>query len=136
MPAHIYIRTGRYHTAAVTNENAIKVDEEFFAKNKEGGVYPIMYYSHNIHFLCYSQMMEGRSRDALASLRKLNSLVTVAAVREMPMAEYMLPTPRLVEARFGEWGAIRQEPCRPATCRTRAACGTTRADSHSRRWES
>jgi hypothetical protein len=61
-----------------------------------------MYNSHNIHFLCYSQMMEGRSRDALASARKLNSLVTVAAVREMPMSEYMLPTPLLVEARFGE----------------------------------
>jgi tetratricopeptide (TPR) repeat protein len=114
MPAHIYIRTGRYHAAAVTNENAIKVDEEFFAKNKEGGVYPIMYYSHNIHFLCYSQMMEGRSRDALASARKLNSLVTVAAVREMPMAEYMLPTPLLVEARFGEWGVIMQEPAPPS----------------------
>jgi hypothetical protein len=86
MPANIYIRTGRYHTAAVTNENAIKVDEEFFDKNKEGGAYPIMYYSHNIHFLCYSQMMEGRSRDALASARKLNSRVTVATVREMLMA--------------------------------------------------
>jgi len=114
MPAHIYIRTGRYHTAAVTNENAIKVDEAFFARNKEDGVYPIMYYSHNIHFLCYSQMMEGRSRDALASARKLNSLVTVAAVREMPMAEYMLPTPLLVEARFGEWSAIIQEPAPPS----------------------
>jgi tetratricopeptide (TPR) repeat protein len=114
MPAHIYIRTGRYHTAAVTNENAIKVDEEFFAKNIEGGVYPIMYYSHNIHFLCYSEMMEGRSRDALASARKLNSVVTVAAVREMPMAEYMLPTPLLVEARFGEWNVITQEPAPPS----------------------
>jgi tetratricopeptide (TPR) repeat protein len=114
MPAHTYIRTGRYHAATVTNENAIKVDEEFFAKSEEGGVYPIMYYSHNIHFLCYAQMMEGRSHDALASARKLNSRVTVAAVREMPMAEYLLPTPLLVEARFGEWDAIMQEPAPPS----------------------
>jgi tetratricopeptide (TPR) repeat protein len=98
----------------VTNENAIKVDDEFFAKNKESGIYPIMYYSHNIHFLCYSQMMEGRSRDALASAHKLDSLVTVAAVREMPMAEYLLPMPLLVEARFGEWDLSIQEPAPPS----------------------
>jgi tetratricopeptide (TPR) repeat protein len=113
MPAHIYIRTGRYHASAAANERAIKADEEFFAQSKEGGVYPIMYYSHNIHFLCYSQMMEGRGRAALASARKLDSRVTVAAVREMPMAEYLLPTPLLVEARFGEWDAIMREPAPP-----------------------
>ncbi len=31
MPAHIYIRTGRYADAVATNERAIKVDEAYFA---------------------------------------------------------------------------------------------------------
>jgi hypothetical protein len=53
-------------------------------------------------------MMEGRSRDALASARKLNSHVTVAAVHEMPMAEYLRPMPLLVEARpFVSWPTLR-----------------------------
>src|SRR3984893_7299312 len=59
-------------------------------------------------------MMEGRGRAALASARKLDSRVTVAAVREMPTAEYLLPTPLLVEARFGEWDAIMREAAPPS----------------------
>ena len=46
-------------------------DQAFFAKSKEGGVYPLVYYTHNIHFLCYAQMIEGRQHDALASARVL-----------------------------------------------------------------
>ena len=60
MPSHIYIRTGRFHEAAETNANAIKADQAFFAESKEDGVYPLMYYTHNVHFLCYAQMIEGR----------------------------------------------------------------------------
>jgi tetratricopeptide (TPR) repeat protein len=114
MPAHIYINTGRFHDAARANENAIRADEAFFAKSNESGVYLIMYYAHNLQFLCYAQMMEGRSRDALVSARKLNSRVPLAAVREMPMAEYLLPISLQVEARFGEWDAIMHEPAPPS----------------------
>ncbi len=64
MPAHIYIRTGRFHDSARVNAQAIKTDEAFFAKSKEGGVYPFMYYTHNIHFLCVSEMIEGRRAEA------------------------------------------------------------------------
>ncbi len=65
MPAHIYVRTGRFHDSAATNENAIKVDDAFLGKTGERGVYRLMYRTHNFLFLCYSQMMEGRSVDAL-----------------------------------------------------------------------
>lgn len=113
MPAHIYVRTGHFHDSAKTNENAIRADEAFFAISKESGVCPLMYYTHNIHFLCYSQMMEGRSRDALRSARKLEAKVPLQAVREMPMAEMLVPMPLMVEARFGEWDAILKEPAPP-----------------------
>jgi tetratricopeptide (TPR) repeat protein len=114
MPAHVYINTGRYHQSAQTNVHAIKADEAFFAKSHETGIYPLMYYNHNIQFLCYSQMMEGSSRGALASARKLVSHVSPEAVREMPMVEFIVPMPLLVEARFGEWSAILLEPAPPA----------------------
>jgi hypothetical protein len=103
MPAHIYIRTGRFHDSARVNAKAIKADEGFFAKSKEGGVYPLVYYTHNIHFLCVSEMIEGRRRDALRDARLLETKVPLNAVREMPMAEFLAPMPYLVEARFGQW---------------------------------
>jgi tetratricopeptide (TPR) repeat protein len=110
MPSHIYIRTGRFHDAAEVNASAIKADQAFFAKSKEGGVYPLMYYTHNIHFLCYSQMIEGRQRDALVSARLLETNVPLDAVRAMPMAEFLVPMPYLVETRFALWDAILKEP--------------------------
>ena len=75
MPSHIYIRTGRFHDSAATNENAIKVDDAFLGKTGEGGVYRLMYRTHNIQFLCYSQMMEGRSVDALKTAHLLETRV-------------------------------------------------------------
>ena len=113
MPSHIYIRTGRFHEAAETNANAIKADQAFFAKSKEDGVYPLMYYTHNVHFLCYAQMIEGRQRDALASARLLETKVPLDAVRAMPMAEFLVPLPYLVDTRFGLWDTILKEPAPP-----------------------
>src|SRR5216684_6190976 len=113
MPSHIYIRTGRFHDAAETNASAIKVDQAFFAKSKEGGVYPLVYYTHNIHFLCYAQMIEGRQHDALASARLLETQVPLDAVRAMPMAEFLVPMSYFVEVRFGMWDEILKEPAPP-----------------------
>jgi tetratricopeptide (TPR) repeat protein len=110
MPAHIYIRTGRFHQAVEANQRAIKVDEAFFARSKESGVYPLMYYTHNIHFLCYAQMVEGQKREALGSARLLETKVPLDAVRAMPMAEFLVPVPYLVETRFGRWDEILKEP--------------------------
>ena len=50
MPSHIYMRVGRYADAADTNTNAIKVDEAYIAAQQPAGVYPMMYYPHNVHF--------------------------------------------------------------------------------------
>jgi len=113
MPAHIYVRTGRYHSAATVNQNAIAADDAFLAKSKEGGVYPLMYYTHNVHFLCYALMMEGRERDAMDAARFLETHVPLAAVRQMPMAEFLIPIPYLVAARFGRWDFILKEPAPP-----------------------
>jgi tetratricopeptide (TPR) repeat protein len=113
MPSHIYIRTGRYHAAAEANARAIKVDEAFLAKSKEKGIYPLVYYTHNVHFLCYAQMVEGRKRDALKSARLLETMITPADVRAMPMAEFLVPMPYFVEARFGMWDEVLKEPSPP-----------------------
>ena len=51
MPSHIYIRTGDYEAAAKSHADAILADRTYIEKSGAQGVYPMMYYNHNIHFL-------------------------------------------------------------------------------------
>jgi len=51
MPAHIYMRVGRYHDASLANEQASKADESYLAQCRAQGIYPLAYHPHNIHFL-------------------------------------------------------------------------------------
>src|SRR5438477_11354301 len=50
MPAHIYIRVGRYADAIAANEHAVHADEVFIEGQKPHGLYPLAYYPHNHHF--------------------------------------------------------------------------------------
>jgi tetratricopeptide (TPR) repeat protein len=110
MPSHIYIRTGDYAAAADANQRAIAVDEQYIAAVQPGGVYPMMYYPHNIHFLSAAASMEGRSADAIGAARKLAAKIPPAMVREMPMVEYFMPWPYFMLARFGRWQELLAEP--------------------------
>jgi tetratricopeptide (TPR) repeat protein len=113
MPAHVYIRTGRYHDSSNANEAAIKADQYFLAKSHETGVYPAMYAIHNIDFLLYGEMMEGRKRDSLNTARDLKNAVPIEVVKAMPMAEVMWPKLCFAMARFGDWDDILTEPAPP-----------------------
>src|SRR6185369_9448234 len=59
MPAHIFIRVGRYADAVNSNVQAIQVDEAYFAEAPKPDFYSL-YFMHNVHFLAYAAMMEGR----------------------------------------------------------------------------
>jgi tetratricopeptide (TPR) repeat protein len=110
MPAHIYERTGYYARAALANERAAAVDRAYFASGGAPGiVYNVMYYSHNLHFLAESSMMEGRLAAARAAVAKLEANVR-PALKDMPMVEAYLIWPTFVEMRFAQWGKILQLP--------------------------
>ncbi len=113
MPSHIYVRTGSYDDAATANQAAIKADQYFLAQSHEAGVYPAMYVTHNIDFLLYSEMMEGRKHDAIKTARDLKDAVPAAVVKAMPMGEVMWPKPYFAMARFGAWDEILAEPAPP-----------------------
>jgi len=110
MPSHAYMRVGRYADAAEANRRAIAADERYFGQKKPDGVYPLMYYPHNIHFLWAAASMEGRSGDAIAAARKLSTHMSPAALRAMPMLELYAPTPVLALARFGKWDEVLAAP--------------------------
>ncbi len=114
MPAHIYVRTGDYDAAARSNEAAVRVDRAYMEATGVQGVYPLMYYSHNVQFLSAARAMEGRLADAR---RAADELVTLAApmVAAMPMIEFALSQTVFVELRFARWAEALRLPAPDAS---------------------
>ena len=109
MPAHIYIRTGDYEAAVQTNEQAAEVDRAYLKATGEQGIYPMMYYSHNLHFVAICGAMNGRYTEA----RKNADLLVANVgphVKEMPPLEGFMTIPMAVEVRFHHWNEILKMP--------------------------
>jgi len=109
MPAHIYQRTGNYAGAAKANDTAAVVDRKFMEKHGKEGIYPLMYYNHNLQFGTASYAMEGRFADA-KRLGDEFGANAAAAAKEMPMLESAAATPILVLVRFGKWSDVVRAP--------------------------
>jgi tetratricopeptide (TPR) repeat protein len=109
MPAHIYQRTGNYSGAAKANETAAAVDRQFIAKHGREGIYPLMYYNHNLQFGTASYAMEGRFADA-KRLGDEFGANAAAIAKEMPMLESAAVTPLLVLVRFAKWSEVARAP--------------------------
>jgi tetratricopeptide (TPR) repeat protein len=113
MPAHIYIRLGKYHEAAERNEQATHVDQAYLAARTPDGDYADGYYSHNLHFLWASLMMEGRSTEATKAARELAKTITEHEARTDKWKEFYLPAPLYSLVRFGRWDELLREPPPP-----------------------
>jgi tetratricopeptide (TPR) repeat protein len=109
MPAHIYQRTGNYAGAAKANESAAAVDREFIKKNGPEGIYPLMYYNHNLQFGSASYAMIGRFDDARRMADEFGA-TAVKMAKEMPMLESAASAPVLVLLRFGKWADVVRIP--------------------------
>jgi tetratricopeptide (TPR) repeat protein len=105
MPAHIYARVGDHAASAHSNEVAVNADQKFLRETHERGVYPLMYYSHNLHFLAYAACMRGDFATAKSAAARLVANVT-PGVKAMPMLEGFLPTPMIVLLAFERWNDV------------------------------
>lgn len=105
MPAHVYIRTGDFDAATRTNVEAAKADEAYLAATGVQGIYPMMYYSHNLHFIAMASSMAGRYADAKAAADKLAAHVA-PAVKDVPPLEGFMTVPIAVRVRFQQWDEI------------------------------
>jgi tetratricopeptide (TPR) repeat protein len=105
MPAHVYMRTGNYAGASDANTKAAAIDEKYIAANKVEGVYPMMYYTHNLQFLASAAAMEGRSAVSRDAAKKTTELA-IPMAKEMPMAEFVVPFQMYYELRFGKWDEV------------------------------
>lgn len=108
MPAHIYIRTGRYHDATRQNLEAIEADQRYLAQVEAQGVYPIGYVPHNYHFGWATATLEGRSELALRLAREMSQMVDEQAMRQRPLTtlQHYWITPVYALVRFGHWDRI------------------------------
>jgi tetratricopeptide (TPR) repeat protein len=112
MPAHVYIRTGDYESAVKTNEKAAAADRAYIQASGVQGIYPMMYYSHNLHFIAMCSAMNGNYPEAKKSAGELAAHVA-PGVKEMPPLEGFMTIPMAVEVRFHRWDDIlstRQPP--------------------------
>jgi tetratricopeptide (TPR) repeat protein len=109
MPSHIYVRTGDYEDAAQSNADAIVADRKYIEKTGAQGVYPMMYYNHNIHFLASAHTMNGRYADAIKTARELEANVK-PHLKAMPMLEMFMPSVPMTLVRFRQWDEILKSP--------------------------
>lgn len=109
MPAHIYARVGDHAASAHSNRVAVAADQKYLAATHAQGIYPLMYYSHNLHFLAYAACMRGDFAEAKDAATRLVANVA-PGVKMMPMLEGFLPTPFIVLLAFERWNDILKLP--------------------------
>jgi tetratricopeptide (TPR) repeat protein len=114
MPAHIYARVGDHLASAHCNEAAVAADKKFLSETQEQGVYRMMYYSHNLHFLAFASCMNGNFIEAKDAAAKLVANVA-PGVKAMPMLEGFLPTPIVVLFAFERWNDLLKLPAPDAS---------------------
>jgi tetratricopeptide (TPR) repeat protein len=110
MPAHIYARVGKYHESSERNAAAVHADERYLEGAHLKGDYADGYYSHNLHFLWASLMMEGRSAEAFKAATALLRTITEEEARSNRSKEPHLATKLLTWIRFGRWEDLLREP--------------------------
>ena len=115
MPAHIYLRVGRFSEASKANEDAIKVDTAYLAGDAAPNnmTYQIGYYPHNMHLLVTAASMEGRRAEALKAAEDVRARMHGDMLQDPGMGgmvQHMNMTPLLTKVRFGLWDQVLAEP--------------------------
>jgi tetratricopeptide (TPR) repeat protein len=110
MPAHTYMRVGDYSASAQSTAAGASADRTYLRESATfGGMYDMMYYCHNLHFLAVSDSMRGDFAGARQAADELAAHVG-PMLKEMPVAEVYAPTPIFVLVRFHRWDEILKLP--------------------------
>jgi tetratricopeptide (TPR) repeat protein len=117
MPAHVYIRTGDYAAAVKTNEAAAAADQAYIKASGVQGIYPMMYYSHNLHFIAMCASMNGDYAEAKKNGDLLFAHVA-PAIKDMPPLEGFATIPLAIGVRFHKWAEILKTPQPDASMKT------------------
>lgn len=107
MPAHVYIRVGRYHDATLSNLAASTADKAFLAVCRgSNGAYPLGYVPHNWHFAAMTAALHGSRTLAMQAADQTAQRVDPEAMDTMNFMQQFVVAPLFAKVRFGEWDAI------------------------------
>jgi len=109
MPGHIYLQTGDFDLAAVTNVKAAAADKAFVTRTGASGMYPLMYWTHNLHFIAYARAQQGRYEEARQAALEMVANVGDGDHAMQPLEGFLL-YPLMVDLRFHRWDTILAEP--------------------------
>jgi tetratricopeptide (TPR) repeat protein len=105
MPSHIYLRTGDHDVSVKSNNLAIAADRKYIERSGSTGLYPLMYYNHNIHMLAASHSGAGNFAGAIKAAKELETNVG-PNVKAMPMLEMFMPYHLVTLMRFQKWDDV------------------------------
>ncbi|MBL8496668.1 hypothetical protein ABF87_00315 [Nitrosomonas sp. JL21] len=114
MASHIYQRVGRYADSIKSNQLAIAADEAYIAQDHAHGLYPMVYYPHNIHFLWFAATLDGQSKLAIESAKEAARKIDDDVLKALPLTAIFRVTPYWALARFGHWKEILDAPPPPS----------------------
>lgn len=106
MPAHIYYRLGRYKDSLATNQIAAKVDEAYIKQFQPQGVYPLGYYSHNLHFIMVSAQLSGEAAIVVEAAAKLAGNIPDEVAKAVPLVVPMKAGPYWAHAQFSDLPSV------------------------------
>lgn len=113
MPAHIYIRVGRYRDAIRANQQAVKIDRGYLSHAHAESIYTLAYVPHNHHFLWAAAIKTGQKALSSNAAADTASQVDADMMREPGFSgtlQHFYMIPLYTKALFGEWEAILNEP--------------------------
>lgn len=107
MASHIDVLCGDYRASVVANLAAVRADRVFVEREGPLNFYSL-YRAHDLHFIVYSAMFEGRFTTALEAADELAAQLTpdVLTIESPPMADWLeafAPLRIHVLVRFGRW---------------------------------
>jgi len=113
MPAHIYMRVGRYHDSTLNNMRATDADSAFVSACRSNSpIYLAGYIPHNWHFGWITAAIEGWSEQAMVMAEGTADQLTPELLRApgMGVAQHFLMQPVFAQVRFGAWDDILATP--------------------------
>ena len=113
MPAHIYMRVGRYHDATLNNMLATAADNEFIqACRSNSPIYLAGYIPHNWHFGWVTAAISGWQSKAYELADGTAAALTAELLRApgMAVAQHFLSQPLYAKVRFADWQGILASP--------------------------
>jgi tetratricopeptide (TPR) repeat protein len=112
MPAHVFIRTGRYWDAVEANRRAIDADRKTAQVSCHGSLYALGYVPHNVHFLWAAAAFAGAGGVAVDAARQTAAGVDTTKLREpgLGVLQHYWVTPLYAYVRFGHWDEILETP--------------------------